>query len=289
MDGNDLGRRLMVAGVGIPCGVMVVYLGVWSVGVVLSIVAAIGVREVYLIAGASGGRPFQSLGIIASALLVLSAALTAQLAVWSIAAVTIVLGLSLVALVSAVFCRGPADRPLASVATTVLGVVYVGVTLSFAVHLRGFPGVADGGIGWDGALILIFPLTVTWVGDSVAYFSGHRWGRTKLLPSVSPGKTVAGAIGGLLGAMVTATLFAGFLINPHSGALLPWLSAALVGLIVGCVSQVGDLAESLLKREACVKDSGTLFPGHGGVLDRFDSIFFSLPVTYALFHFLLEP
>ena len=289
MDGNDLGRRLAVAGVGIPCGVLVIYLGVWSVAVVLSIVAAIGVREVYLIAAASGWRPFQSLGIAASALLVLSAAWTGGLAVWSIAAVIIVLGLGLVALASAVFSRGLGDRPLASVATTVFGAVYVGGTLSFAVHLRGFPGMTDGGAGWDGALILIFPLTVTWAGDAVAYFSGRRWGRTKLLPSVSPGKTVAGAAGGLLGAMATATLFAGFLINPHSGAMLPLLSAAGVGLIVGCVSQVGDLAESLLKREARVKDSGTLFPGHGGVLDRFDSIFFSLPLTYALLHFLLEP
>ncbi len=282
MAGSDLGRRLAVAGVGVPLGVLVIYLGVWPVALLLSAFAALAAREVYLLSETSGCRPFRPLGITASALLVLSAARAGGVGSWSIAVVSIVLGLTLLTLASSVFLRTLDDRPLTSVATTVFGAIYPGITLGFGVHLRAFPGVADGQMGWDGALILIFPLTVTWIGDSAAYFSGRRWGRTKLRPAVSPGKTVAGGVGGLLGAIAAAMLFAGLLINAYSDAFLPSLSAAVIGLVLGCAAQVGDLAESLLKRGAGVKDSGGLFPGHGGVLDRFDSVLFTLPATYTI-------
>ena len=99
---------------------------------------------------------------------------------------------------------------------------------------------------------------------------------------MSPGKTVAGALGGLLGAVIGAVLVAALLVGPYAGFVLSPGTAVLVGVLVGAVAQLGDLAESLLKREAGVKDSGGLFPGHGGVLDRFDSILFALPVTYLL-------
>ena len=288
MAGSELTQRIAVAGVGIPCGVLVIYFGAWSLGILLSVVAAVGALEVYRIAEATGGHPFRSLGMIAAALLVLSAAWSEGLACWAVPAVASVMILGLVALVGALFLRKTADGPLASVATTVLGAVYVGLSLSFAVHLRRFPGVSDGGRGWEGALILIFPLAVTWAGDSAAYFSGRLWGRTKLLPEVSPGKTVAGSVGQLLAALLTAALFGSLLINVHSGVVLPLWSAAAIGIVIGVVAQIGDLAESLLKREAGLKDSGTLFPGHGGVLDRFDSILFTVPVTYVLLLFLLQ-
>ena len=288
MAGKDLGRRLAVAGVGIPMGVVVVYLGTWGVAVALSIVSALGAREVYLLAEGSGWRPFHLLGSSASALLVLSAAWAGGLVAWGLPATVIVMGLCLAALGGSVFFRKLEERPLASAATTVLGAVYLGSALGFGVHLRGFPGVADGSPGWDGALIVIFPMFVTWIGDSVAYFAGHRWGRRKLIPTVSPGKTVVGAIGGLLGAVLASILFAAVLINAYTSAELSLPAAAVIGVVVACVAQLGDLAESLLKREVGVKDSGGLFPGHGGVLDRFDSILFAVPVTYLLLVLLLE-
>jgi phosphatidate cytidylyltransferase len=217
-----------------------------------------------------------------SGLLVLLAGWAGGFSAWSALAIATLVGLTLIALAGSVFFRMPDDGPLASVAVTVLAPVYVGGTLAFGVHLRGLPGVSDGSLGWDGAIVLIFPLVVTWVGDSAAYFSGRRWGRTKLLPAVSPGKTVAGAVGGLLGAVIAAAVYSTLLINPHTSMILSWASAAILGLLLGGIAQVGDLAESLLKREAGVKDSGTLLPGHGGLLDRFDSVLFTLPVTYAL-------
>jgi phosphatidate cytidylyltransferase len=124
-------------------------------------------------------------------------------------------------------------------------------------------------------------MTVAWLGDTGAYFAGHRYGKRKLLPTVSPAKTVEGAIGGLVGSMIGAGAFALLLLQPTGIPLAP-LPAMILGGLIGAGAQLGDLAESLLKREAGVKDSGTVFPGHGGVLDRFDAIFVALPLTYFL-------
>ena len=271
-----------MAALGIPFGVVVVYLGSWSVAWVLSLLAALGSIEFFRLAANAGARPFRLPGIVASILLVLGAAWTDGPGAWALPALLILLVLSLVALAAAVFLRSVEERPLASTATTVFAPIYLGVTLGFGVHLRAFPGVAGGGPGWEGAAVLIFPMAVAWIGDAAAYFAGHRWGRTKLVASVSPGKTVAGAVGGLLGTAASAVLLGGLLLGPYTRLGLTLAEAALIGVVVGAVSQIGDLAESLLKREAGVKDSGTLFPGHGGVLDRFDSILFALPVTYLL-------
>jgi phosphatidate cytidylyltransferase len=282
MGGSDLGRRVAVAGVGVPFGVAAFYFGTWPAGLVLSAVAALGTLELYRMAEASGWKPFPWLGLPAAAVLVLTAVWSGGLVGWSTHVLAVAVVLVLAALSAAVFARGPAGHPLPSVAVTLLGPLYVGVTLGFALQLRAFPGISEGEPGWAGALLGIFPLTVTWVGDAAAYFAGHRWGTTKLLPSVSPGKTVAGGVGGLVGSVLTAVAFSELLLNPYSGTGLSITSAAVVGLVVGAVGQIGDLAESLLKRGAGVKDSGTLFPGHGGVLDRFDSVLFALPVTYLL-------
>ena len=279
---RDLRRRLAVAALGIPLGIAVIYLGDWWVAGVMALIAALGTAEVYRLAEARGTRPFRWVGILASAFLVLSAAWTGSVAAWSTWGWASLLAVALACLVAAVF-RGRTERgPLAAVAATVLGVVYVGATLSFAVHLRAFPEVSDGVAGWGGAFLLIFVLTGTWCGDAAAYFAGRRWGRRKLLPSVSPSKTVEGAIGGLVGAAAAAALFTFVLADPMEGPPLPVLGAAVLGLLLGGVAQLGDLVESVLKREAGVKDSGTLIPGHGGILDRFDAVLFTVPLAYLL-------
>ncbi len=279
---SDLGRRLGVAAVGIPLGLAVTWGGSWVVAVVLAGVAALGAAEVCRIAEAGGWRPFRWLAVPASALLVLSAAWSGGWEGWSAWFAAVLLVLFLGGLAAAVFLRGPSGAPLPSVATSVAAPLYVGATLAFAVHLRSLPATGGGAMGWEGALVLVFPLVVTWLGDSGAYFAGHRWGRRKLIPSVSPGKTVEGGVGGLTASIAGSVLFATFLLGPVSGLEMSPAAAALLGLLLGAVAQTADLAESLLKREAGVKDSGTLLPGHGGVLDRFDAVFFTLPVTYAL-------
>lgn len=288
MAAGDLKRRLQVAAVGIPAGIGIVYLGGWFLTVLVGILSGLGTWEVYRIAAARGVKPLPWLGVPAAVLLVLTAHASAgDLASWALPAFCLVLGLTLVALGAAVFVRGPGGDPLATVAVTVFGSLYTGATLSFVILLRALPGLDGGGPGWAGAVILIFPLVVTWFGDTAAYFVGRRWGRRKLLPSVSPAKTVEGGIGGLVGATAVSALYAAILLGPGSASTLPIAAAAVLGLLIGAVAQVGDLAESVLKREAGVKDSGAILPGHGGVLDRFDAVYFTVPLTYALLPSLL--
>lgn len=165
------------------------------------------------------------------------------------------------------------------------GIIYLGIPMYAAVALRSLPGAVSGAdfsqvvdriaLGWDPAPRgLAWALTVilaTWIGDSTAYLTGRAFGRTKLAPSVSPGKTVEGAVGGLLGSMlICVATFMSFGIGP-------WWSGAISGLLIGALGQIGDLAESFFKRQAGVKDSGEVIPGHGGILDRIDALLFAFP------------
>lgn len=284
MSGSDLGRRLVVAGLGIPLGVLAVFLGEWYVGVALGFFAVLGAVETCRIAaaGGAGPGPFPTAAAAAAPLLVVGAAYFDGFGAWSVFAVGLVGAVGLGCLTVAVFSRSPDQRPLSSVTATLFSVLYVGGTLSFGVHLRTLPGVSDGSIGWEGSLLLVFAMTIPWIGDSAAYFTGRALGRHKLIPRVSPAKTIEGSIGGLIGATLAGVVFSAVLLALYESTTLAPLEAAGIGLVLGFVGQVGDLAESLLKREAGLKDSGNLFPGHGGVLDRFDSIFFALPVAYVL-------
>jgi phosphatidate cytidylyltransferase len=123
---------------------------------------------------------------------------------------------------------------------------------------------------------------LTWICDTAAYAAGTRLGGAKLVPLLSPKKTWSGAAGGLAGALVFAVVL-GLLVLNRVGWHFGVGHLLVVGLLVGVVAQVGDVAESLLKREAGMKDSSALIPGHGGVLDRLDSLYFIIPVSAALF------
>ena len=135
---------------------------------------------------------------------------------------------------------------------------------------------------WAGAWLVFYPLVVTWVCDTAAMFGGRTFGGPKLAPSVSPGKTRSGSIAGVVGGLAVAPLFAAF--SPRMGLELPLGQLLVIAGVLGVVGQIGDLAESLFKREAGVKDSSALIPGHGGVLDRFDSLYFVIPTAAALYH-----
>lgn len=130
-----------------------------------------------------------------------------------------------------------------------------------------------------GVYIFLIPFVISWMTDTFAYFSGMLFGKHKLIPSVSPKKTVEGAIGGTVCA-VALTLLYGFIAGKISGAEPQYLSIAIIATIVSVLSQCGDLVMSLIKRKFGIKDYGKLFPGHGGVLDRFDSIIITSPFIY---------
>ena len=153
-------------------------------------------------------------------------------------------------------------------AWTIAGILYVGWLLSHLVALRGL----DAGRNW-----VFFALFTTWASDTTAFFIGRKLGRHKLAPNISPGKTWEGATGGILGAIIVSILF--FTATPFHLPLTYWQAIPL-SILVSIFGQVGDLVESLLKRNMGVKDSGKLMPGHGGVLDRMDSIIFAGIVVY---------
>jgi phosphatidate cytidylyltransferase len=150
---------------------------------------------------------------------------------------------------------------------TLAGVLYIVYPWSFLIEMR----TREWGLLLTGALLLC-----TWSCDVMAYLVGNRWGRLLLCEKVSPKKTWEGALGGLCGSLFTAGLLAYI-----SG--VPPLPLLFIGLLCGLVGQLGDLAESVLKRETGVKDSGSIIPGHGGMLDRFDSVLFSASCVYMLF------
>lgn len=127
------------------------------------------------------------------------------------------------------------------------------------------------GLAW--ALVVIL---TTWAGDTAAYSVGRAWGRRKFAPAVSPNKTVEGAAGGLVGSMVASALAF------QSFGLGNWWQGLIVGGVIGIAGQTGDLAESLLKRQAGVKDSGAVIPGHGGILDRIDALLFAFPAGFVI-------
>ena len=132
------------------------------------------------------------------------------------------------------------------------------------------------------AALGILPLVMTWVCDTCAMAAGTLFGGPKLAPVLSPRKTWAGAVGGAVGALVAALVYGSVVLDRVALRLTPWQLVA-VGVVVALAAQVGDVAESLLKREVGVKDSSKLIPGHGGVLDRLDSLYFALPVSAGLF------
>ena len=193
-----------------------------------------------------------------------------------------------------IWLRGVEGRPLLAASSTLFGVVYTAGMLSFGYAIRYHQYVIEsvrvplGGVAVSaGGLLLLLPILLTWASDIGAFFIGRAFGKRKLMPSVSPGKTVAGAIGGLVATIVVGWLYVRFLLTPTTQ--LAFVRGGLIAFaaLVSVAAQIGDLAESLLKREAGVKDSSHIIPGHGGVLDRFDSLLFVLPVSYVLFNALL--
>ena len=164
--------------------------------------------------------------------------------------------------------RPQGERAFIGWAWTIAGILYVGWLLSYFVALRGL----DDGRNW-----VFLALFTTFGSDTTAFFIGRVWGRHHLAPSISPGKTREGAIAGILGAIIVSLLFT--LPTPLS-LPLSYGQAILLGLLISIFGQLGDLVESLLKRNMGVKDSGRLLPGHGGFLDRIDSVVFAGVVVY---------
>jgi phosphatidate cytidylyltransferase len=279
---RELTSRLTVAVIGIPLAAFIIYSGVWPLGILLGIVGVLGAREYYSLTP-DETVAFGWLGAALSGALPIIAALYSDYRTFAPWAFSLVLGTALLALALSLWFRWPDGRPMDAAARTIMGALYTGGALSFWVLLRALPEQASSdATAFHGAALLIFPLWVTWLGDTFAYGCGSRWGRAKLIEAVSPNKTVLGAVGGIVGSVVAGGVFARLWLTGVPEFALSWPVAAALSLPIAIVGQIGDLTESVIKRDAGMKDSSHLLPGHGGVLDRLDGLFFTVPFTFVL-------
>jgi phosphatidate cytidylyltransferase len=306
-----LRQRIWSALVLIPVVLIIVALGEPWLALLVALAVGLALEEVYRLFVAAGHRPVRWAGFLSAAFLIV-AAFTApagdsgcgctlrlpgtpltQLPTTISPAVGIGAagaGAVLVTLIAQLLRR---DRggALTDWALTLAGAVYIGWTMAHFILLRELDtphfqppwwqalGAPDLG---SGAWWILATFLLVWLCDTAAYFVGRQWGRHKMSPAVSPKKSWEGAAAGFLTSVGVALGLV-----PLLGLPLSYPLAAILGALVGVVGQLGDLAESLLKRQAGVKDSGALIPGHGGILDRADSLLFVVPVVYYFLKFLL--
>ena len=270
----DILPRVAVILLGIPCLYFITLRGGLFFLVLVDLIILLGLREFYVLMRAKGYQPFEALGYFC--------ALAISWYAWreGVGVPLIVTGSLLLIMVREIFRRDMTNS-LAHIAVTIFGIMYIGWMGSHLVMLRQLPAA----LGLDdhmGAQLVFFAALLTWATDTGAYLFGVAFGRHKLIPRISPKKTVEGAVGGLLAAGLC-----GWLCAKGLTPFLTPLAATVVGLIVGVMAQLGDLVESMIKRDAGIKDSAELIPGHGGILDRFDSMLFTVPVLYYYFRFFI--
>ena len=312
---SNLAIRVLVAIVGIPVVVLLALAGGYWFSGFIALLATIGILEFYSLAEAKGAHPQKAVGVVTGLFLVsvfLFARLRDDILTYfdrfgvQLPAPTMAqyfLIVFLVAIPLMMLRELPRNRgsALMNIAVTIFGVLYVPFFFGCLVGIRelfipeDFPIFRNfqlSGIGipdeireqvyqWGGYTVLVIFASI-WICDSAAYFAGRAFGKHKLFERVSPKKTWEGAVAGLIGA-VAAFIAGKLLVLPYLGLL----EAGVCGAVIGIAGQMGDLAESLLKRDAGVKDSSTLIPGHGGVLDRFDSLLLSSPLLFLFLDFIV--
>ena len=266
---SDLGQRLTVAAIGIPVTVAVTYAGGPWFAVGLAVLSAVAVWEIGRMLAARGDCFLYVVGVTVAASYPLAAHYLDPGDSWSItlAAVVLLAGVATLRI-------APADRPFQTAALTLASAIYVGGLISFGVPLREQFGTS----AVEGTLFFFLPVALTWISDTAAYFGGRALGKRKLSPVISPNKTVEGAVAALLAGPAAAVIY-GFVVLPRLGDSLGVQGLLALGLVVAAAATIGDLAESALKRECGVKDSSGLLPGHGGLLDRMDSLLWSIPAA----------
>lgn len=228
------------------------------------IAAAIGQYELYTMARVRGITPLTILGIVLGALIVLN--IYRPIPPYRGGPLFWITLCVLTVIVARLFSRRPVEGALEDITVTVFGLVYVALLFAYQVAIHAGP---------PGKKWLVFLYLVIWASDTGAYYIGTAFGKHRLYEKISPKKSIEGLIGGVLASILVAVLCSLWLV-PSLGTI----EAAVLGAVLALAGTVGDLAESLLKRSAGVKDSGTIIPGHGGILDRMDSMLFAAPVLF---------
>jgi phosphatidate cytidylyltransferase len=274
---SNLASRILVAAVAIPAALVVVYVGGWALSSALAVLCVAGTRETYRLSEAGAVKPLAWVGYIGAAIIPFAFFLVAPGGLEYDPIILLLGGAVWLMLVmfAAARTRSNDDRPLACASVTVYGALYASGMLALLVLLRHTTAPLT---SWAATWLVFLPLAVVWICDTVAMTAGSLIGGPKLTPALSPNKTWAGAVFGTLGGTVVAPLYGTLLLRTNGVFLSVW-QLIIFGFVISIVGQTGDIAESQIKREAGAKDSGTFFGGHGGVLDRLDSLYWAIPTS----------
>ena len=264
-EGLTVWIRILSALLGIPLLFFILFKGGTVLIAALTVVAVIALKEFYEAFKRVNINPFGTIGLIAAAVINIMAGVYGQGACGFV--LTIITTGTIACFVIMVIQN---KARITDLGVTLVGIVYIPVLLSMLIFIYGLE---------RGHILVWLVFVIAWLGDTFAYFIGISLGKHKLCPSISPKKSVEGAVGGLLGSAAGAILF-GYILYKLYGIDLGMTKLAGVGVIGGVSAQLGDLTASIIKRYTGVKDFGSIIPGHGGILDRFDSIMFTIPVVY---------
>lgn len=271
---TSLPLRVATTVVAVPLLLGLAWIGGYFYLAFALLLLVLALREFNLLLESKGLMPHWKAGMAAVLLAPVAAfqrLRTGRIQEWHLGALLTILVLGVLL---AELRRGAGRQAIANSAATLLGVFYVGWLGTHIVLLRELPWILGEPYA-RGAAYAMLPFVMVWSCDTAAYGVGRAFGRRRLMPNVSPKKTTEGAWAGLL-----AAIGAAFLARATFARFLTVGDAALLGFLVGVFGQLGDLVESLLKRDSEAKDTSQLIPGHGGVLDRFDSLLFAAPVVY---------
>ena len=272
-----------------PLAIFVIYKGGWLFNIVVLAISLMTLWEFYKITEKKQSFPNKHIGLILSALLVLNFSYYPMIKA-SNYAIILVMVFSLIIFIHELWRKKP--NAGLNVSVTLSGIFYISLSFSFLILLRNMfndlnslqnstvdfiqintPMLVSSDV--NNAWLVLCVLISIWICDTAAYFAGKGFGKHKLFERVSPKKTLEGAVAGLIFGILAFIISKEILISDFA-----LFHSIIIGLIVGIFGQVGDLAESLLKRDAGIKDSSAIIPGHGGFLDRFDSILFVMPIVY---------
>ena len=265
--------RLIAALVGIAIVIpTLIFGGVLGVQILTVVIVAIGMNEYVTI---SLGQ--ESSYRIRGWMILLSLLVWYGFVFVPLHATSLLLGASILLFLSSLFLFTSNEEGAKGLYRLGAGLIYIPILSSYIVSLRSLSETSDIGLVW-----IFLLLTITWCGDTGAYFAGRFFGKNKLFERVSPKKTIEGAIGGYVMALIGASVVK-YIALPE----VSWLHLVLCTVCINTTGILGDLIESMLKREAGVKDSGNIMPGHGGILDRVDSLLFTAPTAWLYASFLI--
>ena len=257
--------RLLVGIIGAALAITIMLTGRIVLGVAVSVIALVALAEMYTaLGGIKNNIALSVIGGVAGVLIVLLCNFNAGLSV--------IMGVIITYMIASMICMvlSHKEDEFAKVTTFYFSTIYVVFFISHLILIRNQE---------NGQFLIWIPIIIAWLSDTMAYTFGLLFGKHKLIPAVSPKKTVEGAAGGVFGGVVFMMIYGAICAFGFNVAAAWWKLVAL-GVLGSVVSQFGDLAASWIKREKGIKDYGTLLPGHGGVLDRFDSVLFTAPFVY---------